>query len=229
MTPTNNYLISRQPKALKAKIRPFDSLDATVWAAISFNYTFFIISCIIIFFKLKSHLPQYERSKFVLWISLEAIFDPSSLTWQKIIKSGLLFQLLIIFNTWSLNVLYGMNLRAVLIKQDFEIKVNSWKNLKLFETHVVVMWSADNSLISPSPVWLYNKPFYGSTSREIFHNRSSPLFTNYYSENSTAILSKVMQNNPSPSDLVMITTEYVIQSTVVAGFNKSFTTVIKNN
>ena len=206
------YIISRQPKALEAKIRPFDSLNGKIWGAISFSYTTYILSCTIIFLMLKHHLPEYENSKSAFRMSLETLIYPGSLYWQRILKSGLLFQLLITFVAWMINVLYGLNLRAALIKQNFEFEVNEWEHLELFRGHILMIQSDDSSYNIPKPDWLFSFIVRFSELGGL-EWRSMPLVTYHY-DISVLYYHEAMQTASSPNDLVAIATKYAHNSAI---------------
>ena len=53
------------------------------------------------------------------------------LYWQRVVKAGALFQLLMVFTMWIFYILYGIELRGNLISQDFEVKVDGWENLRV--------------------------------------------------------------------------------------------------
>ena len=147
--------MSRHSFPEEAKIRPFESLNSKIWAAFSFNYCTFVVSCIIIFYLCRPDILSNERPKAILWALLGTTIDPSGQYWFKILKSGAMFQVLVVFNLWTFNVLYGINLRDSLIIQRFELEVNSWDDITMLQTHITVLRNNDLFIANVAPNRLY--------------------------------------------------------------------------
>ena len=210
-----HYFITRQPLQKEAKIRPFDSLNLSIWTAMGLNYLTMAISYVIIWKILKSLLAIDELDKITGWIFMETLFNPSDLHWQKIVKSGQLFVILMAFNLWTFNTLYGMNLRAALISQDFEIEINGWGNLSYFDTHFSQVHGLNIPLTAPvpSPIFLY---MYSEAMDSLYINKRSlntHRYSNYIAGDDSRLLDSMnlMQLLESPGNRVFITTRYVIQ------------------
>ena len=204
------YFVSRHPKHIEAKIRPFDSLNEPIWAAIGFSYTIIIIASTVIFRMLKSHLPEYERMKSISRALVETLFDASSLHWQEIVKSGGLFRVLIAFNLWSFAILYGIKLRGALIGQDFESQVNQWSDLTLFDTHIIEIIGMDGATGNTSPTWHYYDFHYISIYLAGWSEmRSRKLYSLQFGEDFKVISNSMaeMQMKPNPNDIVLVASE----------------------
>ena len=130
--------MSRHPKSFAAKLKPFDSLSGSIWSVILSIYAAIVLSVVVVLRGLKEFSPEYESSKALVRSAIEAMMDPAQLYWQKIAISGAAFQLLITFNLWTFNILYGINLRSALIGQNFEREVNSWDDIEFFKAHLAI-------------------------------------------------------------------------------------------
>ena len=215
--PLQFYFVSRHPFEVEAKIRPFDSLSRSIWAAFSFNYLTFIVASVLIYGLLKPYLRNVEGAKILIRNFFETLFDPSGLYWQRVIKAGKLFRILIAFNFWTFNVLYGMNLRAALISQEFEFEINGWANLTDWKTHFSVLEGHEGWIINVTPNWvqeylyLYNRYVrVDSSVRYWFKDRKRPLYSFVDSNDDTVVMDSidVMTNYESPSQLVLMMTGY---------------------
>ena len=131
------YFVSRHPKDFSANLKPFNSLSEDVWLFIASAYLMIILCSVIIYSIVQDQLPRFERSKSFLRVSLESFMDPSLLYWQKVVKSGSLFQSLVAFNMLVFNILYGVNLRSALVDQNFEYEVNSWADINFFDSYFI--------------------------------------------------------------------------------------------
>ena len=207
-----HYFITRQPFQKEAKIRPFDSLNLSVWTALGWNYLSIAISCIVIWGALKSQLAIDELDKIMGWIFMDTLFNPSDLHWQKIVKSGSLFATLIAFNMWTFNVLYGMNLRAALIGQEFEMEINGWGNLSYFETYFSLLHGINDPMNTPVPSRIFYH-VYAEAMYSIDINKKSLInpyrYSHYMAGDDLGMLDEMnaMQLTKSPGDRVFITTQ----------------------
>ena len=53
--------------------------------------------------------------------------DPTDLIWYKPFPRGMLLNLAFSFTFWTFNTLYGVDIWSALVSQNFETKVESWR------------------------------------------------------------------------------------------------------
>ena len=197
------YFVTRHPKAFPANIRPFDSLSRLIWAAICLTY-FMIITCsFVIFWKIKPYLPYFENSKNLAHSLFEILINPSKQYWQKIVQSGMLFSVLVAFNVWTINILYGIELRDSLIGQNFEKKVNSWADIHFFEAEFVQNYR-DTMTSNSVPDWLHFDLYVAGLKPSLYVNRSKQIITyvNLFEKAAMDFYMTSAMNSSSPSNVV---------------------------
>ena len=123
------YFVTRHPLQTISTLNPFASLDKKFWINYALLFvTLFLLSTVL-------HITLFQRKNFEQFIV--TIISPSELLWIKVMKSGILLSCLISFAFWTFNILYGVDLREVLVGQTFEPEVNSWDDIRWFETQFV--------------------------------------------------------------------------------------------
>lgn len=169
-----------------------------------------VIASITAFSKLK---PYCLISNTSFWfIIIDCMSSPSMLRWQSIVKSGVMFQTLVTFYIWTFNILYGMDLRASLISQNFEMEVNEWGDFNYFDSHIALLFDNSHRAVTNNnvPDKLHFDIFSMDYRWNEWARKRSRKLTNVFSSQNLRLLSKYMenaQNNPMPSNLVFITTE----------------------
>ena len=131
---TELYFVTRQPLPTARVINPFASLDSKFWMNFSLLYVTFILATVCIQVEIfKSKGLNAKRI-------VAAVVSPSAESEFRIgemMKAGITLPCLMAFAFWTFETLYGVDLQAVLVKQTFEREVNSWDDIKFFETQFV--------------------------------------------------------------------------------------------
>ena len=206
LTPLDSYFLSRHPYDKGANIRPFDSLKGSIWASLGSAYFILASFCILAYHLLKHHLPHFERDHVAAWIFIDTIFNPTSMYWQRIVKAGLLFQLIGAFISWQIHVFYGINLRDSLINQHFEAEINGWGNLSLFDTQIGLQKLA--STLNLAPNWLYQEfNVFNSELQDAKVKVKKLFYIKLATDEDLMTYSDWMSASPSPRDFVFIATE----------------------
>ena len=125
------YFVTRHSKPIMSSINPLSSLDSKFWANYCLLHGITVLVAITLYLKLLKGLTLKQ-----LWT---VIISPSqSSLFKGEFKSGLMLSCLIAFTLWTFNVLFGVDLAAVLVEQTFEPEVNDWQDLDFFDTTFVV-------------------------------------------------------------------------------------------
>ena len=128
------HFVTRHPLPYIQKVNnPMKSLHHYFWITYTMVYFFFALASTIFYWKL--------RSNFLAMDLLEIWLTPSDTKWFRIMRAGLLFQLLWTFVLWTFDILFGIDLWTVLMVQKFEPHVNNWDDISWHETMFIFVVS----------------------------------------------------------------------------------------
>ena len=124
-----SYFVTRHPLQKVSTLNPFASLDIKLWI----NYG--LIHAIIVLISLHIQINKIKGLNFKHLI--HSIISPEESFRSDIFSFGLNLSCLVSFTFWTFSTLYGVQLQGVLVVQTFEPEVNSWEDIKFFDTQFV--------------------------------------------------------------------------------------------
>ena len=128
------YFATRHPLQISGQINPFDSLADKFWI----NY--FILYVLLVLGSIGIHLHTFKHI-YVKQI-IGTIISPADSTWSPVIKSQIMLQCLISFTFWTFDILYGVDLWAILVGKVETKSSKGGSEVWVFWASVVIFWIA---------------------------------------------------------------------------------------
>ena len=136
------YFVTRHPLASVANIRPFGSLEAKYWMNYSLLYIIIGLASIGVELRLTSLRLTLKRF-------IELLMFPVETKWFKL---GMSICAVWSFAVFSFHNLFGVDLQAALVSQNFESEVNDWQDINFFDTLFVYVMADKNVVTRYSPI-----------------------------------------------------------------------------
>ena len=141
----NHYLMTRHARELPAKLKPFQTLSLGVWICY-----FVIYGCLVIISFMALVTIKYYNKRFGIvphhWsLSLIiSIISPEFRGYQRFLKFAILCQLMLFIVCSTFNLFYSLDLRTILVSQNFEQVVQGWDQMDFFRTKFIYLQENTN-------------------------------------------------------------------------------------
>ena len=136
----SHYLMTRHARELPAKLKPFETLSLDVWICYFVIYGCLVITSFSALNAFKHYIKGFRSYQHHWSLSLIiSIVSPEFGRYKSFLKVAILCQFLSVIAFSSFNLFYSLDLRTILVSQNFEEVVQGWDQMDFLRTKFIYL------------------------------------------------------------------------------------------
>ena len=136
----SHHLMVRHARELPAKLKPFETLGLDVWIGYFVIYCCLVITSFTALIAFKHYIKGFRTYQVHWSLSLIiSIVSPEFGGYKSFLKFAILCQLISVVTFSTFNLLYSLDLRSVLVSQNFEQVVQGWGQMDFLRTKFIYL------------------------------------------------------------------------------------------